>query len=143
VGFFVIQSINSNSETEKYSNGYSKEVTVYKSPTCGCCVKYIAYLRRNGFEVEVVTTNDMASVKNTYNIPSSMESCHTMVMADYFVEGHVPLEAVDKLLEEKPAIDGIALPAMPSGSPGMPGIKTEVFNIFSLTGGEYSSYIKL
>ena len=72
-----------------------------------------------------------------------MESCHTAIFGDYFVEGHVPIEAVNKLLEEKPDIDGIALPEMPSGSPGMPGPKLEPFKIYSIKDGQASEFLSL
>tara|TARA_Y100000294_G_C8522459_1_gene323465 strand:- start:664 stop:1137 length:474 start_codon:yes stop_codon:yes gene_type:complete len=116
------------------------KVTVFKSPSCGCCVGYIAELERNGFDVEIVETTDMTSIKQRYGIPRNMESCHTTVMGDYFVEGHVPIEAVEKLLEEKPDINGIALPNMPAGSPGMPGIKRMPFRIYSLSNGQVSEF---
>lgn len=119
-----------------------QKVVIYKSPTCGCCVGYIAYLRDLGFEVEVVTTNDTA-IKTENNIPGAMQSCHTSIFGDYYVEGHVPIEAVNKLLSEKPDIDGIALPGMPSGSPGMPGIKTEEWEIFALKDGEITQFTKI
>lgn len=118
-----------------------KKVTVFKSPTCGCCVKYISYLEGQGYDVEVVATQDMNSIKQEYGIPRSMESCHTAVIGDYFIEGHVPIEAVNALMAEEPAIEGIALPAMPAGSPGMPGVQAEPFRIYALTGGNTSEYM--
>ncbi len=111
----------------KESQSNVSKVTVYKSPTCGCCVNYISLLEKRGYEVEVIETQDMASVKQQYNISSDMESCHTSIFGDYVVEGHVPFNVVAKLLEEKPDIRGIALPDMPAGSPGMPGFKKRSF----------------
>ncbi|MBL7056375.1 hypothetical protein ISS07_05665 [Candidatus Woesearchaeota archaeon] len=131
----VSDKINSAKEAGK--------ITVFKSPSCGCCVGYVEELRRNGFQVEVVETNNMQAVKQEYNIPSNMESCHTTVVGDYFVEGHVPIEAVNKLLEEKPQIDGITLPRMPAGSPGMPGIKKEPFRILSLSDGKIDEFMEV
>jgi len=72
-----------------------------------------------------------------------MQSCHTTEIGDYFVEGHVPIEAIDKLLAEKPDIDGITLPDMPAGSPGMPGVKREEFVIYSLKDGESSEFMRI
>ncbi|MBU0598257.1 hypothetical protein KKF61_04690 [Patescibacteria group bacterium] len=123
-------------------HGISK-VTVYKSPTCGCCVEHSKYLDKQGFEVEVVKESNMPAIKSKYNIPREMESCHTAIFGDYFVEGHVPIEAIDKLLTEKPDIDGIALPDMPAGSPGMPGVKTEPFIIYALSNGGISEFMTL
>lgn len=81
---------------------------------------------------------DMTSIKQTYQIPQNMISCHTGIIEDYFVEGHVPVKAIEKMVEEKPAIDGIALPGMPQGSPGMPGTQTEPFKIYALFDGKKS-----
>jgi hypothetical protein len=108
------------------------QATVYKSPSCGCCDNYISYLRRNDLEVERVSTEDMGTIKDQYGIPHDMESCHTMVIGDYVVEGHIPLEAVARLIKEAPDVKGIAMPGMPSGSPGMMGGKRSAFNIHSL-----------
>ena len=83
--------------------------------------------------MEVKSTKDMNSVKEKYGVPVNMESCHTTIVDDYVVEGHIPIEVVDQLLKDRPDISGIALPDMPAGSPGMPGKKIEPFKIYSLT----------
>jgi hypothetical protein len=111
------------------------KIRVFKSPTCTCCDGWIKYLEKNGFRVEVINTQDLTWIKAKYQIPPEMQSCHTAIMGDYFVEGHVPIKAVKKLLEEKPVVDGIALPGMPLGSPGMPGMKTEMFEVYALIDG--------
>lgn len=108
------------------------QATVYKSPNCGCCDNYIGYLRRNGLEVDKISTDDMEKIKEQHEIPHDMKSCHTMIIGDYVIEGHIPLEVVAKLIKEKPNIAGIAMPGMPSGSPGMMGGKMSVFTIHSL-----------
>lgn len=108
------------------------EVTMYKSFSCGCCAGHAAYLGGKGFEVEKVELQDVGGIKSKHNIPLEMQSCHTSVINGYFVEGHVPIEAIERLLEEKPNIQGIALPRMPSGSPGMPGVKRGDFVIYAL-----------
>lgn len=118
-------------------------LTMYKSPTCGCCVGNSAVLKNNGFDVQVVPTGDMKFVKSRFNIPVEMQSCHTSVIGDYFVEGHVPNAAITKLLEEQPDIDGIALPGMPSGSAGMPGVKNQEWIIYSIKDGEYSEFMRI
>lgn len=110
----------------------AKSMTVYKSDSCGCCGVYATYMRSRGFEVNVEVMNDMSTIKNKYNIPDDKESCHTSIVDDYVVEGHIPLEAIEKMLDEKAEIKGIAMPGMPAGSPGMPGTKTETFTIYSL-----------
>ena len=97
--------------------------TVYRSPSCGCCQAWVAYLKSNGFDATVVSTDDLGAVKEKMHVPADMQSCHTAVIAGYVVEGHVPIEAIIKLLGEKPQITGIAVPGMPEGSPGMSGPK--------------------
>ncbi len=109
------------------------KATVYKSPECGCCHVWVGYLRENGFDVRVKDMDDVTSVKNRFGVPDDLWSCHTAVIGGYAVEGHVPVEAINRLLAEKPRIKGIALPGMPSGSPGMPGPKTEKFIIYTIS----------
>ena len=96
-----------------------------------------------GFEVDIETVNNLDIIKAQYNIPKNLESCHTAIVGDYIVEGHIPIEIIDKLLNEKPDIDGIALPRMPSGSPGMPGPKRGEWIIYSIKDGQYSEYIRV
>ncbi len=107
-------------------------VTVYKSMSCGCCEYFSQYMRQQGFTVNVVNQDDVEQIKKEYNIPSSLWSCHTTIVDKYFVEGHVPVAAVDKLLAEKPDITGIGMAGMPSGSPGMPGKKTGDFVVYGV-----------
>ncbi len=124
--------------------GSDKVVTVYKTPTCGCCGVYVAYLRKKGFTVKVEDMSSLSSIKSKYNIPSEMESCHTTVVGNYVVEGHVPVETINKLLTEKPDIKGIAIPGMPAGSPGMPGTKQGKFTVYSITeSGNTPIYTKI
>ena len=119
------------------------DMTVFKSPTCGCCVGWIGYMKQQDYSADTIPVSDMASVKRQHNIPPEMESCHTTEIGGYFIEGHVPVEAINKLLEERPDIDGIALPRMPSGSPGMPGQKTGTWVIYALKDGEYSEFMRI
>lgn len=118
-------------------------VTVYRSSTCGCCAGYEDYLQEQGFEVDDQVMDDVESIKDDMLIPEDMRSCHTSLVGDYFVEGHVPVEAILALLNEAPAIDGIALPGMPQGSPGMSGDKTEPFVIYSITDGEVEEFMTI
>ena len=103
---------------------------------------YEEYLRNNGFKVESVVTDDTDGIKEQLGMPEEMHSCHTTVIGDYFVEGHVPVEAIKRLLEEKPAIDGIALPGMPAGSPGMSGEKEGPFTIYVIVDGQATEFLK-
>jgi hypothetical protein len=107
------------------------EATMYKSPTCGCCTGYAEFLREHGVNVEIVDTNELTQVKADYGVPTETQSCHTVVMGDYVIEGHVPLGALVKLFTETPEIAGIGLPGMPIGTPGMEGPKTEPYNVMS------------
>ncbi len=117
------------------------KATVYKSPQCGCCGFYVEYLRENGYDVTVNDMENVAPVKERYRIHDDLWSCHTTVIGDYLIEGHVPIEAVNRLLAEKPAIRGIALPGMPVGSPGMPGAETEPLVIMTITDSEPTVYM--
>jgi hypothetical protein len=110
--------------------------TLYKDPACGCCAAWGAYMRENGFEVEIVNTDDLASIKQEYGIPADYEGCHTFVIGGYAIEGHVPVAAILKLLTEQPAIRAISLPGMPTGSPGMGGAKDGPFTVYAIGDGD-------
>ena len=107
--------------------------TLYKNPQCSCCEGYAQYLEKNGFRVDVKPTNNLAEISRNAGVPEDLEGCHTMFVGGYVVDGHVPVEVIRKLLAEKPAIAGITLPGMPSGSPGMVGQKTETWTIYAVT----------
>ena len=139
------QTLSSETTTEgkEASNNNGINVTLYKSPTCGCCGEYTVELENYGFNVEVIKIEDMQSIRDKYGISEEMESCHTMIIGDYFVEGHMPFEAIEKLLSEKPDIDGIALPDMPSGTIGMPGEKREEWIIYSLKDNQIFEFMRI
>ena len=107
--------------------------TLYKNPQCTCCEGYAAYLRQNGFEVDVRPTNDLTEISSKAGVPEKFQGCHTMLVNGYVVDGHVPINVVRKLLSERPAIAGITLPGMPAGSPGMTGYKQGPFTIYAVT----------
>jgi len=109
------------------------KATLYKDPECSCCEGYAAYLRENGFDVDVIPTNDLAQISQKAGVPAKYQGCHTTFIEGYVVDGHVPVEIVRKLLTEQPAIAGITLPGMPTGSPGMVGQKTKTFIIYAVT----------
>lgn len=105
-------------------NQESKEkLVVYQSPTCGCCSGWVANMEQNGLNVEAIKTNDMYSTKVKAGIDVTLQSCHTGFIEGYFVEGHVPYDAITKLLSERPNIKGITVPGMPAGS-NVPGMET-------------------
>ena len=95
------------------------DMIVYKSPTCGCCDGWIDHVRAAGFRVVPRDTKDVGEVKRRLGVLPTLTSCHTATIAGYVVEGHVPADAIERLLEERPAIVGIAVAGMPAGSPGM------------------------
>lgn len=97
------------------------EVTVHKDPTCGCCTGWVAHLETHGFQVKVVETTEINRVKALLGVPFDLNACHTAQVAGYLIEGHVPASALEKLLREKSDALGLAVPGMPSGSPGMTG----------------------
>lgn len=96
-----------------------KEITVYRSPTCGCCGKWIEHVKQNHFVVKDIVSDNMQSIKQKYGVPEKLASCHTAIVDGYVIEGHVPAADIQKLLETKPDVVGISAPGMPMGSPGM------------------------
>ncbi|MEM1943070.1 MAG: DUF411 domain-containing protein [Candidatus Caldarchaeum sp.] len=119
------------------------ELTIYRTEQCPCCKEYETYLRRQGvaFRTVLVDSFELDRVRKKLEIPAELQSCHTAQAAQYFIEGHVPVEAIKKLFIEKPAIDGIALPGMPPGSPGMGGVKTKPLEILAKTGEKISPWM--
>ena len=103
-------------------------VTVYKSPSCGCCGAWVDYMRQNGFTVSVRDVDDVNAARRFTGMPQRYGSCHTATVGGYAVEGHVPAADVRRLLAERPKAVGIAVPAMPPGSPGMPSPKPVAFD---------------
>jgi len=118
-------------------------VTVYKSPTCGCCSNWIEHMRANGFAVTAHDVEDVGAVKTKYGVPPEAGSCHTSLIDGYVVEGHVPADTVKRLLRERPKVAGIAVPGMPVGSPGMevPGRAADSYTIVAFEkSGKYTVY---
>lgn len=103
--------------------GYAKAaqpvIDVYKSATCGCCTAWITHLRANGFKVNAHNVLNTAAYRAKLGVPSSLGSCHTGTTGGYALEGHVPASDIKRLLAEKPRAQGLAVPGMPMGSPGM------------------------
>ncbi len=118
----------------------TRVVEVYKSPTCSCCHEWEAYLRAHGYTVRSIPTVDMEPIKVEWGLPEAARSCHTAVVDGYAIEGHVPVAAIDDLLSRRPAIDGIALPGMPPGSPGMPGVQPAAFEILAIDNGTTTAF---
>ncbi len=94
-------------------------ITVYKTPTCGCCRKWLDHLRANGFTVVSHDVPDTGVIRARYGVPDALASCHTGLVGDYVVEGHVPADLIKRMLRERPKVAGLAVPGMVAGSPGM------------------------
>lgn len=108
------------------------DIVVYKSPTCGCCGKWVEHMEKAGFSVDVENMRDVAPIKRELGVPGRMQSCHTAKVGDYFVEGHVPADLVKQLLADKPDIKGLTVPGMPMGSPGMEGPRKDPYNVIAI-----------
>ena len=94
-------------------------VNVWKTPNCGCCKEWVSHLRSNGFEVVTIDVNDTAPMRQKLGLAEKFGSCHTGLLGTYVLEGHVPAQEMRRLLREKPQALGLAVPGMPTGSPGM------------------------
>lgn len=106
---------------------------VYKSPTCGCCSKWVEHVRQAGFATRVIEMDDASldALKTKHGVPRTAQSCHTALVGGYVIEGHVPAAEVQRLLKERPAVAGIAVGGMPTGSPGMEvaGQRAQPYNV--------------
>ncbi|TDQ82334.1 hypothetical protein A8950_2156 [Dongia mobilis] len=99
------------------------QMHLVKDPNCGCCTDHAAYLQAHGFAVTIEESTDLDQIRRQRGIPDHLAGCHSIFVEGYVIEGHVPAAAIRKLLAERPAIKGIALPGMPPGSPGMSGTR--------------------
>lgn len=129
----LVFSVSSVAQQAKPASQPKPVMTVFKSPTCGCCSKWIQHMRDEGFEVKSTDVPDVNPIKKENGVPSDAWSCHTAQVSGYVLEGHVPVSAVRKLLKEKPKVAGIAVPGMPVGSLGMevPSGQVEPYNVVS------------
>src|SRR5215207_2430020 len=107
------------------------QIKVYKDPNCGCCKAWIQHLEQNGFVVEVMDMPDLSAVKTKHGVKDEIQACHTGVVNGYAIEGHVPADVILRMLKEKPAIAGLAVPGMPAGSPGMEGAIKEKYDVLT------------
>jgi len=113
-----------------------KKLTVYKSPTCGCCASWVQHMKSAGFTVDAHDVNDgmLTQVKDSAGVPQALRSCHVALSGAYAFEGHVPADLVKKVLDERPRIVGLAVPGMPAGSPGMEmGGRTDRYDVMAFT----------
>jgi hypothetical protein len=121
-------------------------ITIYKSSTCGCCAKWVDYLKDNDFETTVHDEEKMDQLKDRLRVPEKLRSCHTAILGTYLIEGHVPVSEIRRLVAENPKVDGLAVPGMPPESPGMApaGAKFAGFDViafrFDGTSNRFASY---
>jgi len=144
ISFFLIFIFATNKQDASAVTKVNKyNVEVFKTASCGCCYGYVLFLEEEKFKVKQTDMRSLHLIKKKYNIPLEMQSCHTTILGKYFIEVHVPIEAINKLLKEQPDIDGIALPGMPIGTPGMPGEKEEPYVIYQLVDGKFSVFMTI
>lgn len=106
-------------------------IEMYKSPYCGCCSAWAQHMESMGFEVNSHAINDINAKKQQLGIPAQLASCHTAMIDGYRIEGHVPAREVQRLLDERPNISGLAVPGMPHGSPGMETGREEAYTVYA------------
>ncbi len=106
------------------------EMVVYKTPNCGCCHNWIAHLRKHGLKVVDKNVATTQPIRGEVGVPPALTSCHTGIVDNYWIEGHVPADLVQRLLTERPEdISGIAVPGMATGSPGMEGPNPVTYDV--------------
>ena len=131
---------NASINAKPIAAGKPIDIVVYRSPTCGCCGKWLEHLKQNNFNVKDIVTDDVQAIKQKYGVSEAMASCHTAIVDGYVIEGHVPANDVMTLLKNKPKIVGIAVPGMPSGTPGMEmGGKRDAYNVMSFDKENHSA----
>jgi hypothetical protein len=132
------------SDAEPGQDGEAIQMTMYKSPSCACCDKWVAHLERNGFVVETIKYQKMYEIKEREGLTAQTASCHTAFVDGYVVEGHVPARDIKRMLSERPQVKGLTVPGMPMGSPGMEGDYRDSYDVltYDLQGNTevYSSY---
>lgn len=120
-------------------------ITIYKSKTCGCCAKWVDHVKENGFAPLVHDEEQMDAIKDELGVPKDVRSCHTALVDKYLIEGHVPAQDIHRLLAERPKVAGLAVPGMPSGTPGMlaPGATPEPYEVVGfMAGGQTSLFAR-
>jgi hypothetical protein len=106
-------------------------IVVYKAPTCGCCKDWVKHVEANGFKATIHDMDDLSEIKRSMGVPGELQSCHTALVGRYVVEGHVPADLILKMLREQASFTGLAVPGMPSGSPGMENGRKDHFQVIA------------
>lgn len=131
LALLAVPSLALAAACSKPAEASGPEITVYKTPTCGCCRSWVDHLEHEGFRVTTEDMADLSQIKEEHGVPDELVSCHTAVVDGYTVEGHVPADVIRKLLAERPQVTGIAVPGMPMGSPGMEGPFSEPYEVYT------------
>lgn len=129
-GVTIWMIIDNYYEHRANMNPNAVEITMYKNAGCQCCDKWAGYLERNGYSVTINESAAMTSFKEEQNVPPAMSSCHTALIDGYVVEGHVPVEDINRMLASRPEAIGIAAPGMPASSPGMNTALNEPYDVY-------------
>ncbi|MDP7536957.1 MAG: DUF411 domain-containing protein [Methylococcales bacterium] len=133
IGCGIASAENIQTESARGAEVSARTITVYRSPTCGCCGQWIEHLKAHAFVVSDILTNDMDQVKERFGVSPELASCHTARLNGYFIEGHVPAKDIIRLLTEKPDVKGLTVPGMPRGTPGMEmGAVRDDFNVYAV-----------
>ena len=117
--------------------------TLYRQEGCSCCATYADYLGENGFTVDLKTVDDLEPIRQRFAIPEGAVGCHTSAIDDYVVAGHVPVEAIQRLISERPELDGISVVGMPINSPGMGEPNGQPLEVLSFRGGRVADYMSV
>lgn len=121
----------------------AETIDIYKQTGCECCAKWAEHLRSNGIDTRVHETDELHKIKAKFGVPDEVASCHTGKVGNYFIEGHVPADLVQKLLKERPKARGLAVPGMPAGSPGMEGTYKVDYSVLLIRpAGDYTVYAR-
>jgi hypothetical protein len=125
----LVAFVGAGQAPAKKAQASPQSIVVYKTAACGCCTKWIDHLKAAGFAPTVHTVQTMEEAPIRKRVPAALQSCHTATLEGYLVEGHVPADVIHKLLREKPRVEGIAVPGMPAGSPGMESSRPEPYDV--------------
>jgi hypothetical protein len=108
-----------------------EKVTVYRSKTCGCCSKWVEHLQKAGFDVTVHVVDSVENAPGRDRVPTELRSCHVASVKRYVIEGHVPADVIRDLLKRSPELEGLAVPGMPAGSPGMESPNPQPYEVIA------------
>ena len=130
-GGLLLTLVFTTAPADELQKKFGQEITVYKTPTCGCCHEWVNYLKANGFKVITHDLDNLDQIKAQHGVPAQLQSCHTAVVDGYVVEGHVPADDIWRLLTQRPKVTGITAPGMPQQSPGMYSLEPHDYDVLS------------